>query len=109
MFSMNDAKRILKESRKYNVMLLFMSQEEAMLAANEFRKAIPESVINTKDKTVLRTIAGFCIYFKSIQHVKRQIDGIRARIIICIPLLEYMCVHKDGVCTIKQLREQEEL
>lgn len=105
----NDMMRILRESEKCNIMLLFTSEEEALSAASNFRKAMTKSIKDTRDKTVLQTAAGFHIYFKSIQFVKRGLDGIRAKVIICIPILEYISVHCGGVCTIKQFREQEVL
>ena len=66
MFYENDMMRILRESEKYNIMLLFASEEEALSAANNFRKAMTESIKDTRDKTVLQTAAGFYIYCKSI-------------------------------------------
>ena len=44
MFYENDMMRILRESEKYNIMLLFASEEEALSAANNFRKAMTESI-----------------------------------------------------------------
>ena len=103
----SDMIRILRESEEHNVILLFASPEEALAAANDFRRAMFKSVKETGNKTVLRTAAGFRIYFKSIQFVKKGY-GIRAKVIICIPILEYISVHCGGICTIKQFREQED-
>lgn len=108
MFSKSDMVRILRESEKHNVILLFESQEEALSATNEFRKEMPQCM-NTGNKTVLRTAAGFHIHFIRIQSVKNRLDGIRAKVIICIPILEHISVYCGGVCTIKQFREQEVL
>lgn len=107
MFSKRDMTRILRESEKYNVVLLFASQEEALSATNEFRKEMPQC-LNTGNKTVLRTAAGFRIHFINIQSVKNRMDGIRAKVIICIPVLEQISAYRGGVCTMKQFREQEE-
>ncbi len=108
MFSKSDMIRILKESKKYNILLLFESQEEALSAVNKFRQAMPQC-LNTGNKTVLRTAEGLRIYFKSIQSVKRELGGIRARVIICMPILESINVYCGGICTMKQFKEQEVL
>ncbi len=105
----NDVIRILRAGEQGNVILLFETTEEALSVANKFRKIMNESAKNTANKLVLLTETGFCIYFKSIQSIKYGLDGIEARVIICIPILEYISVHYGGVCTIKQFREQEEL
>lgn len=105
----DDAIRILRAGEQSNVLLLFATTEEALSAANNFRKTMTESVKDTADKSVLRTKKGFRIYFKSIQFIKCGLDGIEARVIICIPILEYISIRCGGVCTIKRFREREVL
>lgn len=107
MFSEKDIKQILHEGGKYNILLLFASHNDALEAAGIFRKTMPGSVNDTGDKTVLQTMEGHYIYFRSIQIVAKSIDGIKARVIICMPVLEYISGHFVEVCTIKQFRKQE--
>lgn len=104
-----DVIRILRAGEQGNVILLFETTEEALSAANKFRKTMTKSVKDTENKLVLRTKTGFYIYFKSIQSIKGRTDGIKARVIICIPILEYISEHYGGVCTIKQFRKREVL
>lgn len=108
MFSKKDMKQILHEGGKYNILLLFASHPAALEAAGEFRKTMYGSIGDTGDKTTLKTAEGHYIFFRSIQTVGRTVDGMKARVIICMPMLEYISGHFAEVCTIKQFKEQEE-
>lgn len=109
MFSEKDIKQILHEGGKYNILLLFASHKDALEAAGVFRKTMPRSVNDTGDKTVLKTMEGHYIYFRSIQIVAKRLDGIKARVIVCMPMLEYISGYFAEVCTIRQFRKQEDV
>lgn len=108
LFSKSDIVRILKESEKYNLIFLFAKKKDAIDAANELRRNLPDSV-NTKYATILQMPTGRRVYFKSVQFIEDNMSGIEAKVIICIPILEYASRRCGGVWTMKQFKEQEGL
>lgn len=96
---------ILRRSNKTNFVFLMASHRDAEAAAKEVEE-LSGGDAKRKNGDTVETCTGAMIYFRGIGEAQGRMDGIRGRVIIHIPYLEYIGKPYGSVKTFKQFIEE---
>lgn len=96
---------ILRRSNKTNFVFLMASHRDAEAAAKEVEE-LSGGDAKRKSRDTLETYTGAMIYFRGIGEAQERMDGIRGRVIIHIPYLEYIGKPYGNVKTFSQFIEE---